>query len=118
MTYSIFILTSAMRITSLPLALGPEPNAISRTPTPGPEKHRFLVTLEGPPAYVSLLAEEPYNPPAVLSQPFGLPSNPRMSTSSPGKFMLTPETMRYLGTIMESFSKQIHAVQLAYRDSE
>jgi nucleoporin NUP82 len=107
-----------MRITSFPLAPRVETVPIKISPTPDPEKHRFLIPLEGPPAYVSLLSKEPYTPPAVLSQPIGLPSNPRMSTSAPGEFMLTPETMRYLGSIVESFSHQIHAVELAYRNSE
>jgi nucleoporin NUP82 len=119
LTYSIFILTSAMRITSLKLALKFEPSPPASPIGPEEdEKHRYTVPLEGPSAYVSLLTDEPYVPPDVLSQPFGLPTNPRLSTGSHKEFTLTPETMRYLGKIVESFTQQIHAVQLAYRNSE
>jgi nucleoporin NUP82 len=109
-----------MRITTLELTLRSDiqPLPVPNPPTKETEQHRFLVPLEGPPAYISLLGDEPFVVPPVLSQPLGLPSTPRLSNSSQGEFMLTPETMRYLGTTVETFTTQIHAVQLAYRGTE
>ncbi|OBZ76188.1 Nucleoporin nup82 [Grifola frondosa] len=124
LTYSIFILTSAMRITVFPLKLQPdsplsgpselpvERKSVSRSSNAAPES--------GPPAYVSLLSAEPFVVPPVLSRALGLPSNPRLSLppTSKGEFMLTPDTLRYLGTTVERFTDQIHEVQLAHRAAE
>lgn len=81
-----------------------------------------LVPTEGPAPYVSLLSANPFTPPSVLSRPLGLPSNPRLAL--PGaqnpktEFMLTPDTLRYLGTTVERFTAQIHDIQLAHRTAE
>ncbi|KAJ6516069.1 hypothetical protein C8R45DRAFT_855821 [Mycena sanguinolenta] len=134
LTYSIFILTSAMRVTTFPLNLrsdGPPSRAKSQPPaslpdesatkTPGPSK--WLTPCEGPPAYLSLLADAPYTPPESLTRAgSGLPVNPRLSLPpSPIKgrdFMLTPDVLRYLGTTVAALSAQIQEVQLAYRAAD
>jgi nucleoporin NUP82 len=128
LTYSIFILTSAMRITSFALNLRTE-----FQPPPPPQKlltgndtedsRGWLIPAEGPPAYVSLLGNEPYTPPAVLSRPLGLPSNPRLAVPgsaslNKSEFVLTPDTLRYLGKTVERFNAQIREIQLAHKASE
>lgn len=118
-TYSIFILTSAMRLSSFPLNLRPNSPAPLPTALPEPEtvdSEEHLTALEGPPAYISLLGPEPYQVPPILSRSqSGLPINPRLSTPSNSKeFMLTPDSLRYLGTTVTKFSSQIHEIQLAF----
>ena len=44
-----------------------------------------------------------------------LPNNPNVTK---GEFMITPDTLRYLGSVVEHFSAQIHDVQLAQRSAE
>ncbi|KAF8211309.1 hypothetical protein K438DRAFT_1807092 [Mycena galopus ATCC 62051] len=137
LTYSIFVLTSAMRITTFPLNLRSEappsraksqppstPSDAPATRTPGPSK--WLTPHEGPPAYVSLLADAPYTPPECLTRAgSGLPVNPRLSlppspVKGPGKgdFMLTPDVLRYLGTTVGALTKQMQEVQLAFRAAD
>ncbi|KAH9850721.1 hypothetical protein C2E23DRAFT_833937 [Lenzites betulinus] len=148
LTYSIFILTAAMRMSAFPLNLRPDssysleqeqeskpassqavPSAplAQSAPASHPGSDSLLKTLpappEGPPAYVSLLEKEPFKVPPIIARPSGLPSNPRLSlpnnpSITKGEFMLTPDTLRYLGTVVEHFSAQIHDVQLAHRAAE
>jgi nucleoporin NUP82 len=120
LTYGIFILTSSMHISSFALNLrsdSPPPRPSDYLGSDGGANHSpFLTPVEGPSPYVSLLSAEPFVPPPALSQPFRLPSQPRAalgSQSSKPEFMLTPETMRYLGTTVERFTAQIHDIQLA-----
>ncbi|KAI0775977.1 hypothetical protein BD413DRAFT_649007 [Trametes elegans] len=144
LTYSIFILTSALRMSVFPLNLRsespyvPEPEAPPPKPTPPPPaslpappgpsapptaQKALQAPPEGPPAYVSLLSEEPFKIPSAIARSSGLPTNPRLSlpnnpSITKGEFMITPDTLRYLGTIVEHFSSQIHDVQLAHRAAE
>ncbi|KAH9899737.1 hypothetical protein C8Q73DRAFT_639428 [Cubamyces lactineus] len=147
LTYSIFILTSAMRMSVFPLNLRSEspylveqetPPAkptkptsksvsVSAPPLPEPQtsipKKSQLAIPEGPPAYVSLLEEEPFKVPSAIARISGLPGNPRLSLPNnpnvtKGEFMITPDTLRYLGSVVEHFSAQIHDVQLAQRSAE
>ncbi|KAK7049644.1 hypothetical protein VNI00_005675 [Paramarasmius palmivorus] len=122
--YSIFILTSAMRITTFSLVPRVEPPS-SKPDEPIPQEEpesNFLKPLEGPPAYVSLLGSEPWQPPPVLSRPTGLPSNPQLSLPSSGMkqvdFMLTPDTLRYLASTAAHLTGQVHEIQLAQRGAE
>ena len=85
------------------------------------EPVEFLTAVEGSPTYVSLLGTEPFQPPATLSQPSGLPSFPRMSVGMPNvknEFILTPDTLRHFGSTVETFMAQIREVLLAYRATE
>ena len=109
LTYSIFVLTSSMRMSVFPLTLRSESPLTSETRPPSPDKKPLAIapppasafkTLpstkpdpdpspnalpeppEGPPAYVSLLSAEPWTIPPAISRPTGLPSNPRLSLPS------------------------------------
>nr|GAT54001.1 predicted protein [Mycena chlorophos] len=131
-TYSIFILTSAMRITSIPLnvrtAPPPEPQAPLAEPPSSPAAKKviskWLVPRDGPAAYVSLLGSMPYTPPESLTRTnSGLPVNPRLSLPpSPVKgskdFMLTPDVLRYLGKTVGELSAKMQEVLLAYRAAD
>ncbi|CDO68679.1 hypothetical protein BN946_scf184652.g6 [Trametes cinnabarina] len=142
LTYSIFILTSTMRMSVFPLTLRSESPYTPETeeppstaPTPGgppalpapaqrhpatPQK-ALQAAADEPPAYVSLLEKEPFKMPTAIARPTGLPSNPRLSLPTnvtKGEFMITPDTLRYLGTVVEHISAQIRDVQLAHRSLE
>ncbi|KAJ7047519.1 hypothetical protein C8F04DRAFT_1022301 [Mycena alexandri] len=136
LTYSIFILTSAMRITTFPLNLrsdAPPSRAKSQPPSAvpetnvGPSSSKWLIPRDGPAAYVSLLGNAPYTPPDCLTRAgSGLPVNPRLSlppspakgANGKGEFMLTPDVLRYLGTTVAALSAQMQVVQLAYRAAD
>ncbi|PBL02649.1 hypothetical protein ARMGADRAFT_1050264 [Armillaria gallica] len=129
LTYSIFILTSAMRITTFNLVLRSEsprsrieslPPPVSDDGDEPKEKDKWLKPAEGPSTYVSLLGIEPFQPGAILSRPSGLPSNPQLSLppSARGELMLTPETLRYLANTVAELTNQIHEIHLAHRLSE
>ncbi|KAJ7068127.1 hypothetical protein C8F01DRAFT_592444 [Mycena amicta] len=130
-TYSIFILTSAMRITSIPLNLRSAPPPSKARPTevpssPGLTKpsSKWLTPKDGPAAYVSLLGSAPYTPPECFTKiNSGLPVNPRLSLPpSPVKggkdFLLTPDVLRYLGKTVAELSAKMQEVQLAFRGAD
>lgn len=122
LTYTIFILTSVMRITTFPLTLQDE-SPRNRQESPVPEDEATgsaLQPIEGPAAYISLLGNEPYKPPDVLMHPSGLPPSPRLSLppSTTKEFVLTPGTLRFIGSTVGKLSSQIHEVQLAYKTVE
>lgn len=126
LSYSILILTSVFRFTSFPLNLRTDLSLSRTAPDPidknqTPETEDFLAPIEGPSAYISLLGSEPFVPPPSLSRPSGLPSNPRIAVGTPNtktEFVLTPETLRYLGSTIESLTSQIHEIILAYKATE
>lgn len=109
-----------MRIVSFPLNLRTE-TPDSSPPAEAERDSTSLPSLpEGSsPAYVPLLAASPFTPPAALSRPSGLPSNPRLSLPSSqnmrSELQVTPDTLRYLGSVVEHFTAEIRDVQLAYR---
>ncbi|KAI5829840.1 hypothetical protein K523DRAFT_352178 [Schizophyllum commune Tattone D] len=134
LTYSIFILTSAMRITTFRLGIStPSPQPTPRaTPAalPPPETPSTSSALqvqppdpwlqppsENPP-YVSLLEASPYHPPPILRSS-GLPSQPRLSlpegADKQKDFLLTPDTLRYLASKASAISGQIRDATLAYK---
>ena len=127
LSYSLLILTSAMRISTFSLNPRQDPSPPTPKPAPviptepnhaGPER---LEKLDGPLAYVSLLGTEPWKPPPVLSRPSGLPSNPQLSLPGSAKqadFMLTPDTLRYLASTVAHLSGQVHQIQLAHKGAE
>ncbi|THH13916.1 hypothetical protein EW146_g6350 [Bondarzewia mesenterica] len=123
LTYSIFILTSSMRVVSFTLNLRSDVLQ-SRPADLLTDKEEIAVEpllkqIEGPPIYVSLLGDKPFETPAIFSRPSGLPSIPRLAlpgSQTPKEFRLTPDTLRYLGQTVERFTAQIHDVQLAYRE--
>lgn len=128
LTYCIFILTSALRITAFPLTLRSDSTSIIRTLTEdvqaASQKSLWLKPAEGPPAYVSLLGNEPFLPIPCLQFNDGLPHNARLSLPPlpPGSdkrdFMLTPDTFRYLGNIVGQFGAQINEVQVGLNEAD
>ena len=135
LSYSVLILTSVFRIASFPLnlrtalshtvPLTSEPSLPSITAPPTSTELTapasfvpgdLLIPMEGPPAYISLLGTEPFTPPTILTR---RPSLPRHSTGTPAReFMLTPDTLRYLGTQVTSITTHIRAVLLAHKSVE
>lgn len=74
-------------------------------------------TGKNPQGYISLLEIEPYVVPPVLSQPLGLPSNPRLVlpvSEKNAEFKLTPDTLRFMGQTVEHIRTQISEVQMAH----
>lgn len=65
---------------------------------------KFLAALPGPPAYVSLLGQKPFELSPVLSS---LPSHPRLSLPTSQNFMLTPDTLRFIATTVTQLSGQV-----------
>lgn len=126
LSYGIVILTSVFRVTCFSLTLctdhtrpQEQQDAPSDTSTVNPGE--FLSVIEGPSVYVSLLGTEPFRPPATLSHPSGLPNFPRMSVGAPNtknEFILTPDTLRYFGSTVETFIAQIREVLLAHHATE
>lgn len=83
----------------------------SSTPNPSP-----AVDTEKPKAWLSSSEFDPYNVPPIFSQPLGLPTNPRLAlpaSQSKPEFVLTPDTIRYLGQTVEHLRSQIDAVKYA-----
>ncbi|KIL68151.1 hypothetical protein M378DRAFT_71925 [Amanita muscaria Koide BX008] len=125
LTYTIFILTSAMRVTTFPLSLQDESKqkqeeSFTTEDFGGNTATAFFTPLDGPAAYMSLLDDESYKPPDVLLRPSGLPSSPRLSLPPSGskELVLTPETLRFVGTTVANLRAQIHEIQLAYQTAE
>ncbi|KAG6833726.1 hypothetical protein H0H87_001158 [Tephrocybe sp. NHM501043] len=130
LTYSIFILTSAMRITSLPLNLRAETphTPSSHTPSSDKDSERFnqksywLTPLEGPPSYISFLQKNPYTLSPALDRSSGLPKLPQLSlpkaAEGNGGFILTPDTLRYLGDVARELTNQSTAVKLAVKQAD
>ncbi|KAF8165176.1 hypothetical protein B0H34DRAFT_648691 [Crassisporium funariophilum] len=128
LNYSILILTSAMRATAFPLNVrSPSTRPESKRMPTGDgesssaqeaEKSKWLIPVEGPPTYVSLLGNEPYQPPPINGRSSGLPTNPKLTLppfpSGSKEFMLTPDTLRFLGTTHAQISSQAHEVQMGY----
>jgi len=124
LTYSIFILTSTMRITTIPLNIrseAPGANVGISAPSSKPaqiDKTGWLTPVPGLPIYVSLLGTEPYKPPIVTSNPSGLPANPKHSLPNPSsgstEFMLTPDTLRFIGKTVAQITSQSAEIMLAY----
>ncbi|KAF9222099.1 hypothetical protein BS17DRAFT_784420 [Gyrodon lividus] len=140
LTYSILILTSVFRIISFPLNLrtdlshrhvvpSSDPSSVITAPststhlitsvTSASAPNDFLKPIDGPPAYVSLLGTDPFVPPAIFSRPSSLA---RLSSGTPTtparEFMLTPDTLRFLGTQVTSITTHIRSVLLAYASIE
>ncbi|KAG5637461.1 hypothetical protein H0H81_004478 [Sphagnurus paluster] len=129
LTYSIFILTSAMRITSFPLNLRTEsphtpphlPPALDTSSEQFNQRSFWLTPPKGPPTYVSLLQKSPYTPPAALARTSGLPKNPQLSLPQSTKnadFMLTPDTLRYLGNTGRDLASQSTDIKLAVKATD
>ncbi|KAH9843921.1 uncharacterized protein C8Q71DRAFT_826054 [Rhodofomes roseus] len=123
LTYSIFILTAAMRLTVFPLNLRSEtPYSVSsefpalKDKAPSPK----LLPAPEQTQYDNLLGSEVYSIPAILANAQGLPAYARLSLppNAKAEFMVTPDTLRYLGKVAEHITSQIRDVVLAHRVAE
>lgn len=67
----------------------------------------------------TILQEKPFEIPAVLARQMGLPSIAHLSLpKSHGmkeELRVTPETLRYIASVVEKITSEIHDVQLAFR---
>lgn len=133
LSYSIFMLTSAMRVVVLPLTPQADISLVHKPKqTPTTPQKALSITLKGqlpptstppsttaldkPKAWLSSSEFDPYTIPPIFSQPLGLPTNPRLAfpaSQSKSEFALTPETMRYLGQTVEHLRAQIDSVKYA-----
>lgn len=125
LSYSILILTSAMRISVFPLTLRSETvhesNAEAAsailTGTAPPEKSKWLTPVEGlPPPFVSPLARDPFEIPPIFSGN-SLPSVPRHSlpaSVASKEILLTPDVLMYLLRATEHLSSQVRDINFAY----
>lgn len=132
LSYSIIILTSVFRVTCFLLNLRTDPSQLQDTQelqdTQDVERISHLLQatepltpVEGSPAYVPLLVTKPFPMPLTLSRPSGLPVFPRISvglSSARNEFMLTPDTLRNLGSTVGTFAARIHEIRLAYHAIE
>lgn len=115
LNYSIYVLTSSMRVVSFSL------NMRSDLPFKNDHKSnvpvdRLLEPAEGPPAYTSLLGAESWEPPTSLFSN-GLPVTPRLATPGSKEFCVTPDTLRYFSGKVDEFITCIHGVESAYRQA-
>jgi nucleoporin NUP82 len=77
---------------------------------------RLLKLAEGPPAYISLLGAESWEPPTSLFST-GLPATPRLATPGSKEFRVTPDTLRFFSGKVDEFMTRIHGVESAYRQA-
>jgi len=115
LNYSIYILTSSMRVVSFSLNM--------RSGIPFKDEHKINVPAdhlikpaEGPPAYTSLLGTEPWEPPPGLSST-GLPATPHLATPESKDFRITPDTLRFFSNKVDEIVTRIHGVESAYRQT-
>ncbi|EIW82422.1 hypothetical protein CONPUDRAFT_123331 [Coniophora puteana RWD-64-598 SS2] len=126
LSYSMVTLTSSMKVANLPLSLR---TGVSQADSPDvvapPQTPKALIEAPAqadkenkePPAYISLL-REPFTPPEVLSDPSSLAERRQAAITSlrtTGEFMLTPDSLRALGTTVEILTGQIYEIILAYK---
>ncbi|TCD66933.1 hypothetical protein EIP91_000711 [Steccherinum ochraceum] len=115
LTYSIFILTSAMRLVVFPLSLHSDPPPISSHDDLNKSTNTLNRSQAGPnepadpPLYISLL-QDPYVPDAILTRPLG----PRLALPQTSQDLLTPDTLRFLAAQFEQFMSQIKGAHVAY----
>ena len=81
--------------------------------TPAPSS---ITSTDRPKAWLFSSEFDPYIVPPIFAQPLGLPTNPRLALPAPqskSEFVLTPDTIRYLGQTVEHLRAQIDAVKYA-----
>ncbi|CAA7259542.1 unnamed protein product [Cyclocybe aegerita] len=125
LSYSIFILTSMMRMTSFPLNIRSDPVIERRSNVAGSSESTlgvqspWLMPVKGVPNYMSILASDPYTIPSILANSSGLPTNPTLSLpsqpSGSKEFVLTPDTLRFIGKTVAHISAQVQEIHIAYR---
>lgn len=93
-----------------------------RSDLPFKDEHKSSVLLdrsfkptEEPPAYISLLGTESWQPPSSLFS--GLPPTPRLAAPGSKEFRITPDTLRFFSSKVDEFVMRIHGVESAYRQA-
>ena len=126
------MLTSAMRVVVLPLTPQTDIPFSQKSKSAPTTPQKAITASSGgqsstptrssangtdkPKAWLSSSEFDPYIVPPIFSQPLGLPANPRLAlpaSQSKSEFVLTPDTMRYLGQTVEHLRSQIDAVKYA-----
>jgi nucleoporin NUP82 len=115
LNYSIYVLTSFMRVVSFSLNM--------RSGLPSKEDNKSSVPVDRllkpaeSPAYTSLLGTETWEPPTTLSS--GLPATPHLATPGSGSkdFRVTPDTLRFFSSKVDEIVTSIHSVESAYRQA-
>ena len=118
----MFILTSTMRIISVPLNMRAEPlhcksEVFLEDIDSSTEKSKWLSSIDGLSAHASILGAEPFIPPSFTGR-FSNPSTtPKLllpqAPSGSKEFTLTPDTLRFLGTSVAQITSQSREVILA-----
>jgi len=115
LNYSIYVLTSSMRVVSFSLNM--------RSDLPFKADHKSSVSFdrlfkpaEEPPTYISLLGSESWEPPTSLFST-GLPPTPRLVAPGSNDFRVTPDTLRFFSGKVDEFVRRIHGVESAYRQA-
>jgi nucleoporin NUP82 len=119
----MFILTSGMRIISVPLNLRAEPlqaesKVLHREDTnSAAEKNKWLSCTDSPSTHVSILGAEPFIPPSLTGRFSDLSTSPKLLwpqvPSGSKELTLTPETLRFLGTSVTQIISQSREVVVA-----
>lgn len=113
LNYSIYVLTSFMRVVSFSLNM--------RSGLPSKEDNKCSVPVDRllrpaeSPAYTSLLGTEAWKPPTTLSS--GLPATPLLATPGSKDFRVTPDTLRFFSRKVDEIVTSIHSVEFAYRQA-
>ncbi|KAI9513186.1 hypothetical protein F5148DRAFT_1273147 [Russula earlei] len=115
LNYSIYVLTSSMRVVSFPLNIRPGFSSKDDHKSSVPDD-RLLLPAEGPPAYTSLLGTKAWDPPTGLSST-GLPVTPRLATPETKEFSVTPTTLRSFSRKVDEIVTRIHGVETAYNQT-
>ena len=118
----MFILTSAMRIISVPLSLRAEPlhckSKVFRLEDidSSTEKSKWLSSIDGPSTHTSILGAEPFIPPSLTCRFSDLSTSQKLLPQVPSgskELTLTPDTLRFLGTSVAQITSQSREVILA-----
>ena len=121
----MFILTSTMRMISVPLNLRTEPphckSKVFRLEDvdSSTEKSKWLSCIDGPSTHASILGAEPFTPPSLAGRFSDLSTSPKLllPQAPPGskELTLTPDTLRFLGTSVAQITSQSREVILAFK---
>ncbi|KAF8264938.1 hypothetical protein EI94DRAFT_1590773 [Lactarius quietus] len=115
LSYSLFVLTSSMRVVSFSLNMRPG-DLVKDEPKSTVPEDRLIKPADGPPAYTSLLGTKPWQLPTTLSST-GLPPTPRLATPGTKDFRITPDTLRFLSAKVDEIAGRIHGIEAAYQQA-
>ncbi|KAH9049021.1 hypothetical protein EDB84DRAFT_32457 [Lactarius hengduanensis] len=116
LSYSLFVLTSSMRVVSFSLNMRSGDLLSRDEPKSTVPADRLLEPAGGPPAYISLLGTKPWQPPASMPST-GLPATPRLATPGTKDFRITPDTLRFVSSTVDGIAARIHGVEAAYQQT-